>query len=199
MHEYEAKTFNLPEIEGISKAQLDAHIKLYEGYVKHTNIITQEMMEFRKSESPNKDYMMKELWRRYGFEFNGMRLHEYYFGALLGGPTSLNTESKLANKLEEWGNDGGHVENIVKNIAGTRGSGWVLLVYDSHVDKLNVVWADEHHLGHLASVNILLAVDCWEHAYMIDHDTTGRGAYVESYLKAINWSVVEDWFDTVSK
>ncbi|PIP87219.1 hypothetical protein COW81_01365 [Candidatus Campbellbacteria bacterium CG22_combo_CG10-13_8_21_14_all_36_13] len=198
MHEYTAKTFDLPEIEGISKAQLDAHIKLYEGYVKHVNTIQQSTMSLHSSDNPNKDYMMKELWRRYGFEFNGMRNHEYYFGAIEGSPTSLNPESKLGKKIAEWGGFE-EVINIIKFMSGTRGSGWVMFVYDKVVDQFNFAWVDEHQIGMLSDTQIILALDCWEHAYMIDHDTTGRGAYVESYLNAVNWSVCEKWFEEVMK
>lgn len=199
MHEYEIKKFDLPEIEGISKKQLDAHIKLYEGYVKHGNIIVQETMKLHKSNNPNKDYLMKELWRRYSFEFNGMRSHEYYFGALEGGSKEINPESKLAKSIDKWVGSFEEFKKIMKFMSGTRGSGWVLFIYDKHIDNLNVIWVDEHHLGLLTSVDVILALDCWEHAYMIDHDTTGRGDYVEAYLNAVNWSVVEDWFNDVSK
>jgi len=85
--------------------------------------------------------------------------------------------------------------NIMKFMSGTRGSGWVMFVYDKHVDKFNFSWVDEHHLGLLSSVHILIALDCWEHAYMIDYDTTGRSAYVDAYMKAINWSIPEKWFE----
>jgi len=74
-----------------------------------------------------------------------------------------------------------------------------MFVYDSHVDQFNFAWVDEHHLGMLSSVHVVLALDCWEHAYMIDHDTTGRGKYVEAYLNAVNWGVVEEWFEKVVK
>jgi len=199
MHTYDIQTFEIPPIEGISKKQIDAHLALYEGYVKHANILVEEVMKLHNSDNPNKHYLMKELWRRYGFEFDGMRSHEYYFNAVVRGPQALNTESKLGKKVTEWVGSYEELENILKFVTGTRGSGWTLLVYDKHQDFLEVVWVDEHHLGHLSSVDIILAIDCWEHAYMIDHDTTGRGAYVESYLAAINWSVPEKWFDEVVK
>lgn len=191
---YEPQTFDIPEIQGISKEQIEAHLALYRGYVKHVNAITETMEALGDLE--HKDYVTKELWRRYGFEFNGMRNHEYYFKALEGGATSLNPESSLSKKIDEWGGFD-ELISVMKYMAGTRGSGWVMFVYDSHVGEFNFVWVDEHHLGMLSSVHILVALDCWEHAYMVDHDTTGRGTYVESYLNALNWSVVESWFDAI--
>ncbi len=197
MHEYQAKQFNIPTIEGISKEQIDAHIKLYEGYVKHVNTISKTTQALPKDMGA-REYAMKELWRRYGFEFNGMRNHEYYFGALEGGPQAPNTESALGKKIAEWG-DFEELVNVMKFMSGTRGSGWVMFVYDKAVDDFNFAWVDEHHLGMLSDTQILVALDCWEHAYMIDHDTTGRGAYVEAYLNAINWSVVEGWFENTQQ
>ncbi len=198
MHEYTAKKFNLPEVEGISKKQLDAHIKLYEGYVKHTNILQDEYHRIHEGDNPNKKFLLLELSRRYSFEFCGMRLHEYYFETLESGPKEINKDSNLYKAIEQKFGGIEGLEKIIKHVSGTRGSGWVILYWDNKVKNFIPKWVDEHHLGALP-VDIVLAVDCWEHAYMIDHDTTGRGAYVEAYLNAVNWSVPEKWFEEVAK
>ena len=192
MKPYTAQSFEISELDGISKAQIDAHIKLYEGYVSHTNTIIAAMTE--------KDgYELQELKRRFGFEFDGMRLHEYYFGALTGGADAYDPQSALATALEkQFGSHDAFIEQLTQ--AGmTRGSGWALLYWDQHAQQFLIHWADEHHLGHLATLPIVLALDCWEHAYMIDHDTTGRKAYIESYLANLNWNTLNNWFEQAQK
>ena len=191
MQKYEAKTFDLPPIDGISDKQIEEHIKLYEGYVKHVNTVFDQMSGLMEKS----DYAARELWRRLGFEFNGMRNHEYYFGALEGGPKKLDESSTLYKKLEE---EHGGLEGFLSGIKETskmRGSGWVICYYDKKVDQILIGWVDEHHLGGYLSLPIFLALDCWEHAYMVDHPPSGRGEYVSAYLNALNWETVNNWFE----
>jgi Fe-Mn family superoxide dismutase len=81
---YIARQFNLSGLTGISDRTLDMHFKLYEGYVKETNILTEQITEFLKDGKVDQEEMpaYSELKRRLGFEYNGMVLHEYYFGNL---------------------------------------------------------------------------------------------------------------------
>src|SRR5262245_15444452 len=81
---YKAKQFNLSGLTGISDKTLEMHFKLYEGYVKETNKLTEKIAEFLKDGKVDQDEMplYSELKRRLGFECNGMVLHEYYFANL---------------------------------------------------------------------------------------------------------------------
>src|SRR5688572_21889594 len=79
---YQAKQFNLSGLDGISDQTLEMHFKLYEGYVKETNNLTEKISEFLRDGKVDQEEMpaYSELTRRLGFEYNGMVLHEYYFG-----------------------------------------------------------------------------------------------------------------------
>ena len=79
---YQAKQFNLSGLNGISDRTLEMHFKLYEGYVKETNNLTEKISEFLRDGKVDQEEVpaYSELTRRLGFEYNGMVLHEYYFG-----------------------------------------------------------------------------------------------------------------------
>jgi Fe-Mn family superoxide dismutase len=131
-----------------------------------------------------------ELKRRIGFEFNGMRLHEYYFGNL-GGSGVLNKSGKLAKRLAE---DFSSYEDWEKDFKATgtmRGIGWVILYQDSETGKLFNQWINEHETGHPAGCNPLLIMDVFEHAYMTDYGLK-RADYIEAFFKNINWNMVEN-------
>src|SRR3989344_1305670 len=103
MKKYEEIKFNIGELKGISKKTVDEHLKLYAGYVKHTNLILEKIDEYAK-DSEKHAYALGELQRRFGFEFDGMRNHEYYFKSLEGGAKALPENSALKKAVEkEWG------------------------------------------------------------------------------------------------
>src|ERR687890_1390920 len=81
---YEPRQFDLSGLEGISDKTLEMHFKLYEGYVKETNKLTEKIAEFLRDGKVDQEEMpaYSELTRRLGFEYNGMVLHEYYLGNL---------------------------------------------------------------------------------------------------------------------
>lgn len=195
MKHYTAKTFDIPTLEGISDTQIEEHLKLYQGYVKHVNTIFDEIPKLMG----NSSYAGHEMWRRFGFEFNGMRNHEYYFSALEGGPKQLSEDSALYKKIQK---EHSGLESFLAGIQETskmRGSGWVMVYVDPISDQLLIGWIDEHHLGTLSTLPVVLALDCWEHAYMVDYLPGERGTYVDAYLNAVNWNTVEQWFDAITK
>src|ERR1700722_17866970 len=102
---YTARTFNLPELKGLSKKQIDVHLALYEGYVKHSNLIMTKIEELRERDAEGNAYLMAELRRRFGFEFDGMRMHEYYFEQFEGGALRPQNESPLLDAaVARYGN-----------------------------------------------------------------------------------------------
>ncbi|MCX6715754.1 MAG: hypothetical protein NT077_01900 [Candidatus Taylorbacteria bacterium] len=144
MQQFIAKKFNIPALKGISAKTIEEHIKLYEGYVKNLNLI-HEIVE----NSSNPEYARREAYRRQGFEFGGMRNHEYYFSAFEGGPAALPIDSSLYKKIIAEGSILDRRIEIFKNLATTRGVGWAMLGYDKHTDRLIQYWVDEQHMGHL--------------------------------------------------
>ncbi|MCU0678676.1 MAG: Fe-Mn family superoxide dismutase [Candidatus Pacebacteria bacterium] len=187
MH-YTPLTFDVPELDGISRETIDEHIGLYNGYVKHANLI-REKIDAYSSDPENNNYAISEMQRRLGFEFGGMRNHEYYFSQFEGGPKTL-PEGKLQELIErEWGS----VEvwkTRFEKIAMTRGVGWAMLYHDPHTDQLVQTWVDEQHLGQLADLDIVLALDMWEHSYMRDYLPSQKKSYVEAFFRNLNWEVV---------
>ena len=134
-----------------------------------------------------------ELKRRFGWEFNGMRLHELYFENMLKGGSMVDKNSELAEKLAL---SFGSFENWEKDFRSTgamRGIGWTILYHDPIADKLFNVWVNEHDIGHLAGCIPLLILDVFEHAYMLDYGLK-RADYIDAFFKAINWPEVNNRF-----
>jgi len=186
---YTAKDFsNLIGMEGFSETLLRNHFSLYQGYVTNTNKLMDSLTAMLKEgKVGTPEYA--ELKRRMGFEFNGMRLHEYYFGNL-GGKETLDKSGKLGRKLAE---DFGNYEEWEKDFRGTgtmRGIGWAILYQDNITGKLMNQWINEHEVGHPAGCIPVLVMDVFEHAFMIDYGLK-RADYIEAFFKNINWAVVE--------
>ena len=189
MH-YEAKTFAIPELTGISQETIDLHLGLYQGYVKHVNLINDKIKAFG-ADPENNSYAIAEMQRRLGFEFGGMRNHEYYFTQFEGGPEALK-DGKLKEMIEkQWGSfENWHKEFV--NIAMTRGVGWAMLYIDRSTDQLVHTWVDEQHLGQLADLDIVLALDMWEHSFMRDYLPSAKKDYVTAFFNNLNWDVVAE-------
>jgi len=188
------QTFNIPELKGISKITIEEHIKLYEGYVKNTNTILTHISDLLK-DSEKFAYELGELQRRFSFEFDGMRNHEYYFEQLEGGPTEINESSVFAKKVtESFGSTKNLIERL-SSIALTRGIGWSMLYFDKKTNQLLTAWVDEQHMGHLTGLAPIVAIDVWEHSYVLDYKPSGKKNYVSDYVTQINWSVVEKRFE----
>jgi Fe-Mn family superoxide dismutase len=187
---YSAKDYsNLIGMEGFSETLLKNHFTLYQGYVTNTNKLTDlltSMLKDGKVGTPE----YAELKRRMGFEFNGMRLHEYYFENL-GGKGVLDKSGKLGTKLTE---DFGSYEDWEKDFKGTgtmRGIGWTILYQDDVTGRLFNQWINEHEVGHPAGCRPILVMDVFEHAFMTDY-ALKRADYIESFFKNINWQIAEN-------
>src|SRR3989339_423737 len=179
---YQAKDFShLIGVPGLSQGLLENHFKLYEGYVKNVNQLV-ELFKTLATDSPE----YAELKRRFGWEWNGVRLHELYFGNMTANPLSAD-EFSLYKKIVE---DFGSYENWEKDFRGTgaiRGIGWVILYFDPRANQLFNVWINEHDFGHLAGCIPLLVFDVFEHAYMLDYGVN-RSDYITTFMKLIHWN-----------
>lgn len=186
---YEAKDYsNLIGIEGFSETLLKNHFTLYQGYVTNCNKLLDILsMYLKEGRLDAPDYA--ELKRRLGWEFNGMRLHEYYFENL-GGKGGINKEARLYKKLasdfgsyEAW-------EKDFKAAGKMRGIGWVGTYQDNLNGKLLNLWINEHDVGHPAGCSLILIMDVFEHAFITDYGLK-RADYIEAFCKNINWAKVE--------
>jgi len=186
---YTAKDYaKLIGMEGFSETLLKNHFTLYQGYVTNTNKaldILAQMLKDGKTSTPE----FAELKRRLGWEFNGMRLHEYYFENL-GGKGGIDKGGKLAKKLAE---SFGSFEAWEKDFRGTgamRGIGWIVLYQDNANGSLINFWINEHDVSHPAGCNPILIMDVFEHAFMLDYGLK-RSDYIDAFFKNIDWKAVE--------
>jgi len=184
---YKAKDFsNLLGMEGFSDKLLTNHFKLYEGYVTNTNKLIEKL---RGQEPGTPEH--SEMQRRFGWEWNGMRLHELYFGNMSKEKSELSGDLKKKlettyGSLEKWRSD-------FVGVGAMRGIGWVILAHDQESGEVFNIWINEHDMGHLAGATPLLVMDVFEHAFILDYEMN-RKDYIESFMKNINWSEVEKRF-----
>ena len=191
MSTYTAKKWNLT-LEGLSHDQLEQHYKLYEGYVNNTNTLVTKVNEQVKAGATGLTPDLAELRRRFGWEYNGMRLHELYFDNL--GTSTLDAGSDLAKKMtEQWGSFDAWLADF-KTVCTMRGVGWAIMYQDPHSGLLQNFWVTEHEQGHPAGFVPVLVMDIWEHAFTVDYKPTERAKYVEAFFKNINWTVVAGRF-----
>ena len=186
---YTARDYgSLIGMKGFSDTLLKNHFTLYQGYVTNTNKVADglaQMLKDGKTGTPE----YAEIKRRFGWEFNGMRLHELYFENLKGAG-GIDKSGKLAKKIEK---DFGGVEAWERDFkaCGTmRGIGWVMLYHDPVGDRLFNSWINEHDVAHLAGCAPVLVMDVFEHAYMTDYQLK-KADYIESFFANINWKAVE--------
>jgi len=189
---YKEQDFSrLKGLNGISDETLEIHLGLYSGYVKNTNILNEKVIELTeggKSGSPE----YAELKRRYGFEYNGMRLHEYYFANLKSGGSDMFKESTALGKIitetyssiDVWKND-------FCKVGAMRGVGWAILFQDPITKTLSNHWITLHEEGNIAGFNPLLVMDVWEHAWFRDYKPADRPKYIDAFMSNVDWSAVE--------
>jgi len=175
-------------MEGFSEALLKNHFTLYQGYVTNTNKLLDTLTAMlREGKTATPEYA--ELKRRLGWEFNGMRLHEYYFENL-GGKGALDRSGRLGKKLAEQFGSYQDWERDLRATATMRGIGWAILYQDNQTDRLLNQWINEHDAGHPAGCTPILVLDVFEHAFMLDYGLK-RADYIGAFFKNINWGAVE--------
>ena len=194
---YTAKDYSkLVGISGFSETLLKNHFTLYQGYVTNTNKVNEthgQMLKDGKTGTPE----FAELKRRFGWEFNGMRLHEYYFENL-GGKTAFDKYGPLGKQIqcdfdsyEVW-------EKDFKAVGTMRGIGWVVLYQDNQSGRLFNVWINEHDVSHLAGCNPILIMDVFEHAFMLDYGLK-RADYIEAFFKNIDCNAADSRMEVIKK
>jgi Fe-Mn family superoxide dismutase len=187
---YKAKHFNLSGLQGISDQTLEAHFSLYQGYVKNTNLLNEQIMEMIHSgQASGKDLTYTELTRRLGFEYGGMVLHEYYFENLAPkgkGQLSSDAEARFAKSfgdLTRW-------KQAFTAVGEMRGVGWAILYQDPVTEQLSNHWVALHQDGVPSGFKPILVMDVWEHAFVLDYSPSGRSKYIGAFFANVDWEVV---------
>jgi Fe-Mn family superoxide dismutase len=204
---YTPKTFNIPVLKGISEKAIKVHLGLYEGYVKNVNLIMETLAGYAAygdKASEGDKLAIAELRRRFAFEFDGMRMHEYYFPQFEGQKNGLpaqagNPESALAKAAAEKYGSGENFLKHIREVSTTRGNGWTVVYYDTSGKTLHTVFVTNHELGQLAGLPIILAFYLWEHAYMVDYLPAEKKNYIDALFENCNWAIVEKRFDDAMK
>lgn len=183
---YEIKNFeDLLGTNGFSDQLLKNHFALYQGYITNAKKLA-DILETMSDKNTTPEFA--ELKRRFGWEWNGMRLHEYYFGNIVKGGKTIDRNTNLYKKIVS---DFGSFENWEKEfraIGAMRGIGWVILYYDGMEGHLFNTWINEHDVGHLCGAKPLIVMDVFEHAYMIDYQLK-KADYIDAFFRAIDWSI----------
>lgn len=191
MKTYTPKKWDLSGLQGISDATLEMHFGLYEGYVKNTNTLIELTTEARRAgEAAGSNPKFAELVRRMGWEFNGMRLHEYYFDNLTKSPSELKS-GKLYDLLGASYGDFDSWKKDFFAVGGMRGVGWAIAFYDPASGQISNHWVEQHHNGNIAGFLPVVVMDCWEHAFIKDYKPSERGKYIEAFYANLNWAACE--------
>jgi len=133
-----------------------------------------------------------ELTRRLGFEYNGMVLHEYYFGNLRrhgdGEPPRDAAFRRAAEasfgRYELWKTD-------FVSVGKMRGVGWAICYQDPANGRLSNHWVTLHEVGNVAGFTPILVMDVWEHAFLLDYKPAERPKYIEAFFANVDWRTVD--------
>jgi Fe-Mn family superoxide dismutase len=201
---YQPKEFNLSGLNGISDKTLEMHFKLYQGYVKETNKLTEKISEFLADGKVDQEEMpaYSELTRRLGFEYNGMVLHEYYFGNMKRqGSVDPDKTSKLFRLAEQSFGSYDIWKADFTSVGKMRGVGWAICSQNPANGALSNHWVSLHEVGNVAGFIPILVMDVWEHAFILDYAPADRPKYIEAFFSNIDWAAVEARLkiDTVSR
>jgi superoxide dismutase, Fe-Mn family len=191
---YKPKQFNLSGLKGISDQTLEMHFKLYEGYVKETNKLTEKISEFLADGKVDQEEMpaYSELTRRLGFEYNGMVLHEYYFENMKKqGPGDAEKNSAFVKAAEtSFGSYDIWKADFV-GVGKMRGVGWAICYQNPANGRISNHWITLHEVGNVSGFNPVLVMDVWEHAFILDYKPADRPKYIEAFFSNIDWAAVE--------
>lgn len=194
---YKQQEFKLTGLTGISDKQIEVHLGLYAGYVKNTNLLNDRIAALEKEgKIGTPDWA--ELTRRLGFEYDGMIMHEYYFGNLKAGGNKLAQGSKLAQAINQsFGSLDACLADF-KAIGAMRGVGWAVMFQDPVTGWLTNQWITLHQDGVPAGFKPILVMDVWEHAFMVDYVPAERGKYIEAFFANLDWEALEKRFEAAS-
>lgn len=191
--QYTPRTWpNLKGLKGISDGLLETHFALYAGYVKNTNLLTEQLSAITKEgKAAGTNPAYAEMTRRLGFEYGGMVLHEYYFDNLTASAGAAPASGKLFDAaVKSFGSWDAYMSDF-KGVATMRGIGWAVTFQDPTTGLLSNHWITLHNDGAPAGYKPVLVMDAWEHAFVPDYKPTERAKYVEAYFQNIDWAAAE--------
>ncbi|HSC91894.1 MAG TPA: Fe-Mn family superoxide dismutase [Gaiellaceae bacterium] len=177
------------ELEGISRATIEAHYKLYQGYVNKRNEILGELAAVDLSAANQVYSALRALKVELSFAVGGIKNHEIYFEHLGGGggdPDGLVGDliRRDFGSVDAWRED--------LKATGMAGRGWAWTAYDWDEGRLFNYVGDAQNTFPIWNATPLVALDVYEHAYFLDFQTD-RASYIAAFLDNLDWDVVNDW------
>ena len=185
-------SYLLGKVKGINDDLMKIHFKLYEGLVGATNA-SLEKIENTYSGGVKDLVSYNAIQKEFSFFFNGMRLHEMYFGVMCGENMDKMDESLKKAINASFGSFALWKKNFM-DTGNIPGVGFVALCRDKKNGNLMNLWINEFNIGELICVDLLLVMDMWEHAYLCEFGLDVN-KYHEIFLKNVNWSVVSKYFN----
>jgi len=192
---YKPRQFDLSGLNGISDQTLEMHFKLYEGYVKETNNLSEKIAAILADGKVDQEEMpaYSELTRRLGFEYNGMVLHEYYFENMKKGSTTTDPDKASAFSKAAESSFGSY--DIWKadfvGVGKMRGVGWAICYQNPANGRLSNHWISLHETGNVSGFAPVLVMDVWEHAFLLEYKPAERPKYIEAFFSNIDWDACE--------
>jgi superoxide dismutase, Fe-Mn family len=179
----------LYELDGISRATVESHYKLYEGYVNKRNEILQKL-DGVDTASANQVYSdIRALKVDLTFAIGGIKNHEIYFEHLGGG--GGDPDGLIGDLIER---DFGSFQNWRTDLkaTGMAGRGWAWTAYDWDEGRLFNYVGDAQNTFPIWNATPLIALDVYEHAYFLDY-RTDRASYIDAFFDNLDWSTINDW------
>jgi Fe-Mn family superoxide dismutase len=181
----------LLELDGISRAAVEAHYKLYQGYVNKRNELLARLGEVDLSAANQVYSELRALKVDLTFAIGGVKNHELYFGHLGGGggdPTGAIGEliARDFGTVSAWRQD--------LKATGMAGRGWAWTAYDWDEQRLFNYVGDAQNTFPIWNATPLVALDVYEHAYFLDYQTD-RGSYIDAFFANLDWGVINGWVE----
>jgi superoxide dismutase, Fe-Mn family len=179
----------LYELDGISRAAVEAHYKLYEGYVNKRNEILRALDGVALDKANQVYSEIRALKVELSFAIGGIKNHEIYFEHLGGGggdPDGLIGDliRRDFGSVADWRAD--------LKATGMAGRGWAWTAYDWDEGRLFNYVGDAQNTFPIWNATPLVALDVYEHAYFLDYQTD-RASYIDAFFDNLDWRTVDDW------
>ena len=180
------------ELDGISRASVEAHYKLYQGYVNKRNEILGKLAEVDLAAANQVYSELRALKVDLTFAIGGIKNHELYFAHLGGGGgdpdgrVRRRSSSATSARSSAWRAD--------LKATGMAGRGWAWTAYDWDEGRLFNYIGDAQNTFPVWNATPLVALDVYEHAYFLDYQTD-RASYIDAFFDNLDWDVVNGWVE----
>jgi Fe-Mn family superoxide dismutase len=181
----------LYDLEGISRQTIEAHYRLYQGYVAKRNEILERLADADPA-AANQTYSdLRELKLELTFAIGGIKNHELYFGHL--GGTGGDPKDRFAELVSR---DFGSVAAWRADLkaTGIAARGWAWTAYDWDEGRLFNYLGDAQNTFPVWNATPLVGLDVYEHAYFIDFGTD-RAAYIDAFFHNLDYGVIDGWVE----